>query len=53
MNIAIVAIAKNEELYIQEWLDYYRKLGFEISGTHFYRFLGKTYGTYAMSCSLK
>ena len=37
----------------KELIDYYRKLGFEISGTHFYRFLGKTYGTYAMSCSLK
>lgn len=27
MNIALVAIAKDEELYIQEWLEYYRKLG--------------------------
>ena len=27
MNIAIVALAKNEEFYIEEWLDYYRKLG--------------------------
>ena len=27
MNIAIVAIAKDEELYIEEWLRYYRSLG--------------------------
>ena len=27
MKIAIVAIAKDEELYIEEWLNYYRKLG--------------------------
>lgn len=34
MRIAIVALAKNEELYIEEWLNYYRKLG----ATHFFIF---------------
>lgn len=34
MKIAIVAIAKDEELYIEEWLNYYRKLG----ATHFFIF---------------
>ena len=27
MKIAIAAVAKNEELYIQEWIDAYKKLG--------------------------
>ena len=34
MNISVVAIAKNEELYIEEWLNAYRKLGVN----HFYIF---------------
>lgn len=34
MNIAVVAIAKDEERYIEEWLNYYRKLGVN----HFYIF---------------
>ena len=29
MNVAIIAIAKNEQLYIKEWLDYHLKLGFD------------------------
>jgi len=29
MKIAIVCIAKNEELYIQEWINYHLKLGFD------------------------
>lgn len=28
MNIALVCIAKNEDLYIQEWIDYHLKIGF-------------------------
>lgn len=32
MRIAIVALAKDEELYIEEWLNYYRSLG----ATHFF-----------------
>jgi len=36
----------------KELLDYYRKLGFEVSGTNFYRFFGKIEGCYAMSCEL-
>ena len=27
MNIALCAIAKNENLYIQEWVKYYKDLG--------------------------
>lgn len=34
MRIAIVTFAKDEELYIQEWIEYYRKLG----ATHFFIF---------------
>lgn len=29
MRVALVCIAKNEELYIQEWIDYNKKLGFD------------------------
>lgn len=29
MKVALVCIAKNEELYIQEWIDYHLKLGFD------------------------
>ena len=29
MKVAIIAIAKNENLYINEWLDYHFKLGFD------------------------
>ena len=29
MNIALVCIAKNEDKYIDEWLDYHLKLGFD------------------------
>lgn len=29
MDVALVCIAKNEELYIQEWIDYHLKLGFD------------------------
>lgn len=29
MKTALVAIAKNEDLYIQEWIDYHFKLGFD------------------------
>lgn len=28
MNIALVGVAKNEDHYIQEWIDYHTKLGF-------------------------
>ena len=28
MKIALCAIAKNENLYIREWVEYYMKLGF-------------------------
>ena len=29
MKVAIIAIAKNEQLYIQEWIDYHLNLGFD------------------------
>lgn len=29
MNVALVCIAKNEDNYIQEWIDYHLKLGFD------------------------
>lgn len=29
MKVALVCVAKNEELYIQEWIDYNLKLGFD------------------------
>lgn len=29
MKVAIIAVAKNEELYIKEWLDYHLKIGFD------------------------
>ena len=29
MRIALVCVAKNEENYIQEWIDYHLKLGFD------------------------
>jgi hypothetical protein len=29
MRIVLVCIAKNEEKYIQEWIDYHFKLGFD------------------------
>lgn len=29
MKIAIVSIAKNENLYIKDWIDYHLKLGFD------------------------
>jgi Glycosyl transferase family 2 len=29
MKVALVCIAKREENYIQEWIDYYKKLGFD------------------------
>lgn len=29
MRVAIIAIAKNEQLYLQEWLDYHLQLGFD------------------------
>ena len=29
MKVAIIAIAKNEQLYLQEWLDYHLQLGFD------------------------
>jgi len=29
MRVALVCIAKNEDNYIEEWLDYHRKLGFD------------------------
>lgn len=28
MKVNLVAVAKNESRYIQEWLDYHQKLGF-------------------------
>ena len=37
----------------EELLDYYRKLGFEVSGTNYYRFFGRIEGCYAMSCDLR
>lgn len=47
-NIVVLDVKREKK----ELLDYYRKLGFEVSGTNFYRFLGKTEGCYAMSCDL-
>ena len=29
MNVALVCVAKNEDNYIQEWIDYNKKLGFD------------------------
>jgi hypothetical protein len=29
MRVALVCIAKNEDPYIQEWIDYNKKLGFD------------------------
>lgn len=29
MKTALIAIAKNEDLYVQEWIDYHFKLGFD------------------------
>ena len=29
MKVALVCIAKNEDLYIDEWIDYHFKLGFD------------------------
>lgn len=29
MNVALVCVAKNEDNYIQEWIDYHKKLGFD------------------------
>lgn len=29
MKVAVIAVAKNEELYIKEWLDYHLNLGFD------------------------
>ena len=29
MKVALVCIAKNEDIYIQEWVDYHKKLGFD------------------------
>lgn len=29
MKVALVCVAKNEDLYIQEWIDYNLKLGFD------------------------
>lgn len=29
MNVGIIAIAKNEDLYLGEWIDYHLKLGFD------------------------
>jgi hypothetical protein len=29
MKVAIVCIAKNEDLYLEEWVNYHLKLGFD------------------------
>jgi phosphosulfolactate synthase (CoM biosynthesis protein A) len=29
MKVALVCVAKNEDNYIDEWLNYYNKLGFD------------------------
>lgn len=45
MNIAVVAIAKNEELYIEEWFNAYRKIGVN----HFYIFDNNDEGNTALA----